>query len=198
MKHVKKLLSVILVMIMALTLALPAAAANNGSITIENETEGHQYEVYQIFIGDVSGNVLSNIQWGSAYETEPGIAAPKAAEELSGENGPDAALVGDFLEKYPVEKLYGTLSFADGKYSISNIPTGYYLIKDKDKSQDGGYDAYTQYIVQVVGTVSMKPKSAVPSVDKQVHDEPEDSENGVADGWGETADQQSTRVSSLN
>ena len=83
MKHLKKLAGVLLALAMVFTLALPAFAAETTySITINNSAEGHTYEAYQIFTGDLSGTTLSNIVWGSgvseAGQTALGDAAAKA------------------------------------------------------------------------------------------------------------------------
>ena len=68
MKPTKKLTAILLSLMMALMLVIPAfAAGGNYSITIENEAQGHTYEAYQIFSGDLSSDsVLSNIQWGDS------------------------------------------------------------------------------------------------------------------------------------
>ena len=55
MKHVKKLLGLLLALTLSLTLCLPAFAAhgtngNTGSITINDAVEGHAYKAYQIFV----------------------------------------------------------------------------------------------------------------------------------------------------
>ena len=55
MKHVKKLLGLLLALTLSLTLCLPAFAVsgtnnNGGSITINDAVEGHTYKAYQIFI----------------------------------------------------------------------------------------------------------------------------------------------------
>ena len=88
MKTMKKLASLLLALVMALALAVPAfAAGETYSITIANAAENHVYEAYQIFAGDLSTNtdgkkVLSNIVWGSgvsdAGKTALGDAAAKA------------------------------------------------------------------------------------------------------------------------
>lgn len=188
MKHVKKLLSAVLVLVLALTMVLPVAAEGaTGSITINNPKTGHDYEVYQIFTGDLSedGTTLSNIEWGSAYATKPETAADVAAETLSSATGTDAEKIKAFLASYAVTSKYESLTYANGVYSSTALPTGYYLVKDKDGSLENQDDAYTQYIVKVVGAVTMKPKSAQPEVDKEVYD---NSDNGASEGWNTTAD----------
>lgn len=57
----------------------------------------------------------------------------------------------------------------NNKYEISNLDSGYYLIKDQDGSIDGKYDYYTRVLMQVVGIAEMTAKGEVPTVDKKVH-----------------------------
>lgn len=54
-------------------------------------------------------------------------------------------------------------------YKIDNLETGYYLVKDEDNTIGANKeDAYTNYIMEVVGAVTVKPKSAVPTVKKKI------------------------------
>ena len=205
MKHLKKLLSAILVMAMALTMALPAAAADNYSITIKNDKDGHTYEAYQIFKGDFHVDdagkaILSNIEWGAGVNADSaegkfGTAKGKAeALELAGEAEDFAKEVSAYLTtpSSSTNEHKENIAFSDnttGKgYVISGLEPGYYLVKDSNDTLNGDPDAYTSYILKVVGNVEATPKSAVPSVDKQVQDEAPDAEEGHSDGWGETAD----------
>ncbi len=74
-------------------------------------------------------------------------------------------------------------------YTITGVDDGYYLVKDTAGSLEGDNDAYTRYIVKVLGNeTNIAPKSAMPTVDKQVHDETADAEAGNVGGWGESAD----------
>lgn len=58
---------------------------------------------------------------------------------------------------------------ATTEYKAENLAAGYYLVKDQDSSIGAGKeDAYTNYIMEVVGAVTVKPKSAVPKVDKNI------------------------------
>lgn len=190
MKHLKKLAGVLLALAMVFTLALPAFADETPySITINNSAEGHTYEAYQIFTGDLSGTTLSNIVWGSgvseAGQTALGDAAAKA-ETLKTEE--DAKAFAKEVAPYLTTAAGSANTVTDGKYVISGLAAGYYLVKDRDGSLTGADDAYTSYILQVVGNTSVSPKSAKPTVDKQVHDETADAEAGAVDGWGESAD----------
>ena len=52
-------------------------------------------------------------------------------------------------------------------YKAENLAAGYYLVKDKSGST--GIDAYTDYILEVVGEVNVTPKTHVPTVTKKVN-----------------------------
>lgn len=55
------------------------------------------------------------------------------------------------------------------QYKIEDLSGGYYMVKDKDKTQEGEYDYYTRLILHVAGDLSITPKGGIPSVDKKVH-----------------------------
>lgn len=186
----KKVISLILSMAMVLSLTvLSFAAGETYSITINNDAkEDHNYQVYQIFTGDLSDKgVLSNIQWGSgvtsAGQTALGNAAAKA-ETLTDANVKEFAkgLVDDGYLTNPA-----SLTKNGNEYSISGLAPGYYLVKDEDNSLAGKDDSYTSYIVKVVKDVNMAPKSSQPTVQKKV----KDTNDSVADSttdWQDSAD----------
>lgn len=205
MKHMKKLLAMFFAVIMAAMLVVPAFAAGESyTITIHNNKDGHVYEAYQVFTGDLSGNVLSNIQWGSGVAGEDLLAdlkedgtignlfancqtAASVAEVLAGfgNNSTNldafATIVGEHLGT-----VTGTSVDAGETYTISNLPAGYYFVKDSQTIS--GEDAQTKFVLSLVKNADVTPKSATPTVDKEVQDESEDAEVGAEDGWGETAD----------
>ena len=191
MKRLKKLAVALLAVAVAASLAVPAfAAGETYEITIENKATGHTYEAYQIFKGDLSDGVLSNIEWGSGVtaegQAELGSAVVKAnaltteaeAAEFAKEVAPYLATVAGSVNQS-----------ADGKYVISGLSAGYYLIKDADTSLSGADDSYTSFILKVVGNVTARPKSDVPTFQKKVKDV-NDSEDGVIDdnAWQDSAD----------
>ena len=53
---------------------------------------------------------------------------------------------------------------------ITNLPAGYYLVKDQDSSLANTNSAYTRYILQVLGDTELGAKNEVPSVDKQIRE----------------------------
>ena len=185
----KKLASLLLALVMALALAVPAfAAGETYSITIANAAENHVYEAYQIFAGDLSTNtdgkkVLSNIVWGSgvsdAGKTALGDAAAKA-ETIKTE-----ADAKDFAQKIAHYLTNPTTSAAqtDGKYVISGLAAGYYLVKDKDNSLANKDDFYTAYIMRVVDSVEAAPKGDKPTLDKEI-------KHNDGKTWGDVGDNQ--------
>lgn len=202
MKHIKKLASLLLALVMALSLAVTAFAAETYSITINNSAEGHTYEAYQIFTGDLhitEGNekVLSNIVWGSGvseagktalqdkYDTAEAKSAAGVAEALTTANAEQFAK--DVASYLTSTKVTSTYDESSKSYTISGLDAGYYLVKDKDGSVNGVGDAYTEYIVKVVGNVTADPKSSVPTVEKKVKDINDSTDNAMT-GWQDSAD----------
>ena len=195
MKHIKKLASLLLALVMVLSLAVTAFAdePTTYSITINNSTAGHTYEAYQIFTGDLATNeagnkVLSNIVWGSgvseAGQTALGDAAAKT-ETLKTEA--DAKAFAKAVAPYLTTAAGSANTVTDGKYVISGLAAGYYLVKDQDGSLTGDNDSYTEYIIQVVGNVTATPKSDVTEVQKKVKDI-NDSTDTTKTDWQDSAD----------
>ena len=164
MRFTKRLASLLLVAVMALALTIPALAAE------------HTYEIYQIFTGDVSGKTLSNVEWG---ENGTGTKGKSVADDVL--NALAAVANGTDAEKLAVIKNYVKLDSTafrtvpkdvtdvNAEISVDEIPAGYYLIKDKDNTQDGEGGFYTLYVVKVTdGTLTFKPKGDVPTSEKKI------------------------------
>ena len=192
MKTMKKILSLVMGLVMALAMSVTAfAAGENYSITIENSVPGHTYEAYQIFAGDLtvkeSGEkVLSNITWGSGVDTAKLPDDLKDAAAVAEKLSAGEMTAAEFAKKVAPHltdnfKTSGTQS--EGKYVIGGLDAGYYLVKDKDNSLNTQNDFYTAYIMEVVGKVTAKPKGDKPSLEKQIKD------NDTGD-WGVVGDNQ--------
>lgn len=187
MKFVKRITALFLAMVMVMAVGITAFADEASTYTITAPDNGHTYEVYQIFTGDLSNGKLSNVKYGTNAAlpegAEVGDVVPEATlttiAAISGTNQEKA----DGLAKYvdlngtPVATLTGS-----GTYSAA---PGYYLIKDKDGSIPTG-EAATTYLVKVVGDVTIAPKSEVPSFEKKIKDT--NDTTGVTSDWQDSAD----------
>lgn len=171
MKQRKNILTSILTFVMIFVLSVPAKAAGTDKITINNPDEDYTYEAYQIFTGDLSdAGVLSNIVWGSGVkeaikETGSGYAA--ASDEAVALT--DAAAADAFAKRLVDDKMLaaGIAGTRVGEtYVIEGLEPGYYLVRNT--AVPGEMGVHTNYIMQVVGEVTVDPKSAAPSSDKEV------------------------------
>lgn len=161
MKYMKKLITLLAALTLALAMAVPAfaEAATTYTITINNGTG--TYAAYQIFKGDLHDNTLSNIQWGDNVTADGQAAlgnAANKAEKLTVEA--EAKVFAVEVANYLTENAAGT-----GTDSITVSSPGYYLIKNTIVGKD---EVYTDYILQVVKDVAVNPKSDKPTLDKQI------------------------------
>lgn len=188
MKTMKKILAFVLATVMTLAMSVTAFADTKGySIVINNATEGHTYEAYQIFAGDLSENeeTLSNIKWGSGINEDGKSKLGDAvayAEELAKLSSAGATATANELSQYLTTPAGSVSAPTDGKYVISNLSAGYYLIKDQDKSLEGTNDSYTSFILKLVKSVTVDPKADTTTVEKKLKD--------TNDTTGETTDWQ--------
>lgn len=189
MKRVKRVLALLAAFALVLAMAVPAFA-DKATYEISTDQANHTYEVYQIFTGDLSEKTLSNVKWGKNTKGR-GTASVGAAVDstvlatIAGLGGKPDAEIWEGIEQY-VDFENGPFAEVTSTKSAS-VPAGYYIIKDKDGSQDGKQDAYTNYIVQVAGDVKIKPKSFVPTVKKEVKDINDSTETALGE-WQKDAD----------
>lgn len=168
----KKIFALTLALIMVMALASTAFATDDTTytLTLNNAQAGHTYAAYQIFAGDLSGDTLSNIVWGSgvteAGQTALGNAAEKA-ESITTVSGAEAfaAQVAPYLTN-PA----GTVTIGNEATSgtISGLEAGYYLVQTTSTTEENG--VYTYYIMKIVKDTSANIKADVPTVDKEVND----------------------------
>ena len=64
MKRTRKPAFFLLALLVALLLAVPYLRRNEYAIVIDNGSEGHIYEAYQIFAGDLSGEGIYPTSYG--------------------------------------------------------------------------------------------------------------------------------------
>ena len=189
MKHAKKLASLLLALVLVFSLTATAFAEETTySITINNSTEGHTYEAYQIFTGDLHEGVLSNIEWGSSVSNSASLDDAAAVAEKLDTNytGEDKMTVDSLLEMITLGNPVANSGETSNPYVISGLVAGYYLVKDKDDSLDGKNDSYTEYIIKVVSNTTASPKSDVSKMEKKVKDI--NDSTGETSGWQDSAD----------
>ena len=81
MKLTRRILSMTLCLMLVLSLAIPALAAETVSLTIQGEKPNHTYEAYQIFAGDINAaGVMTNIVWGSGIADGDALLAALKAD----------------------------------------------------------------------------------------------------------------------
>lgn len=207
MKKMKRLLGVLLAAVMVLAMNITAFAADTYTITIKNSNAGHQYEAYQVFSGELSGNILSNVEWGAgvkdvellaALKSDPTIGSSFAESSTAadvakvledfGNNSEEidafAAVVGEHLS----DSATGTSGTepSNGNYSITGLSAGYYFVKDKDAVT--GNDASTKFILKLVKDTEVTPKSSVPNVEKKVQEGDYETNDGYGTGYNDVAD----------
>ena len=190
MKRIKKLASLLLALVMIFTMSATVFAAEpedmeNPETTVadditteEGSTEEdattnsvtHTYEIYQIFTGDFSEGVLSNIKWGANGTGTLGEKVDTATLDAL-EGVKDAT---SDTEKLAIINVYANLKStpvtSGSETTYTGLTPGYYLVKDKDGSLAGEEnESYTLYVVQVVNdTLAFTPKADVPETDKKI------------------------------
>ena len=190
MKHMKKLAAVLVSVLMSFAMMTTVFADDTTyKLTLNGTTEGHTYEAYQIFTGDLSTNekgdkILSNVAWGTGVKYTGTESAADVAKALGDGSMSIEKLEGKLTLTKPVKTVESpkdsTVTEIDG------LAAGYYLVKDKDGTQADKSDAYTKFIVQVVGDTEANIKSDVPTVKKKVMDT--NDSTGKPSGWQDSAD----------
>ena len=152
MKHVKKLASLLLALVMVCALATTAfAAGETGSITVDNPIEGQTYTAYKIF--DVTYNtgktaysytINSSSQWFGTVQTYAGTAGNGLTlTQVNGSTTYNVSTTADFSAPKFAEALQYALdndtpaNFAgqgrelkvkDGKATATGLDLGYYFV----------------------------------------------------------------------
>lgn len=177
MKKVKRMLALLAAFALVLAMAVPAFADGvTYTITINNSVG--TYEAYQIFKGDLAGNVLSNIEWGTGVKAEEvktafgGVTAAEVAKTLDNETAAKAFAT-------EISKYLGTVA-GEGTTKITGLSAGYYLIKNKSVNEG---EAYTDFILRVVNNVEITPKGQKPTLEKQIR-------HNESGNWGVVGDNQ--------
>jgi hypothetical protein len=172
--------SVIAMNAFAETTTTTTAAATEA--TTVSTTRAHTYELYQIFTGDFSAEKLSNLKWGkNGTGTQGDAVSAEIQTALQDVNKADIsdstklATITKYVDltstPYRGEGNQPTKEASGNGYIYSGLEAGYYLIKDKNGTQDGKEGNYTLYVVKSTGgEVIFEPKGSIPTVSKKVKD----------------------------
>ncbi|SEI69371.1 isopeptide-forming domain-containing fimbrial protein [Streptococcus equinus] len=187
-----KKFKLLLAAFVATLFAFAGVKASAYTITVDNVSDGHTYEAYQVFSGKLAsdGKTLSDIQWGSgvnAFTYAGESDAAKIADKLTGQKeDSDDAKAFSKLAGANVTTPAATAKSENGKAVLTVSAPGYYLVKDVDGSQNGNDAAYTRFMMEVVGNVTAQVKNDKPTVQKKVK-ETNDSTGETTD-WQDAAD----------
>ena len=215
MKTLKKLFALVATVATCLSLGATSVLAEGdstttttGSITINNATG--VYAAYQVFSGtyNSSTGTLGNITWGkdvTAFDFEiekDGTKtttrdAAKIAEYLATQEN-DSTVAQEFADAAESHRngteVSGTATAENGVAKITGLNYGYYLVKntavsdgkDSKGEQTSTAEAYTKFILKVVGDATATNKASVPSMTKKVKDT--NDSTGVTSDWQDSAD----------
>ena len=179
MKTLKKFLAVALALALCALCALPAlatdAAPSTYTVTMRAPQAGHQYQIYQLFVGDLADEdgklILSNVKFGNS-----GILGT-AGEDATEESEKIAKMSSEELEEYIQTKVAATENLtpfvADAKtgeentpITWENLPAGYYLVRDVTENLEGDEVRFAN-MVEVVSDVTITPKADKPTSEKK-------------------------------
>lgn len=218
MKHMKRLGSLLLAVVLVFAMAIPAfAAKDDHTLTIESATTNHKYNVYQVFDGvyfkDTSVSpaeeILSDITWGTGVNGAALLTALKAdavlkdyfktcttaadvAYVLTGKtdnadatvfvnNGANLDRFADVVGKNlnAIMKSTDTPTKVDDKYiyTITGLPDGYYFVSEAPFLNNDDNNAYTKFMLQVIGDVDVKAKADLPTIEKKIDGDNDTDEN---------------------
>lgn len=143
MKSICRMTAMLLVMLLLVTLAPTALAAESGSITVENPKEGEVYTAYLIF--DVAYNtdqsaysytIAADSQWMAAVQGYAGVTLSQAVTDGAGDtyyivtknDSFSAAAFAKTLQDAMDGKTGTTLTVSGGKASATGLALGYYFV----------------------------------------------------------------------
>ena len=187
MKHLKKLASFLLVLVMVLSVATTAFAeeggetTTKGSITITNALKGETYNAYQILYLE-SYNAEENIyaykansawvEWLRTQTTYVSFDSQGYVTWVEGANPADFAKAakGQLSGKTAAGQVTPT---ADGSATISNLKLGYYLV-------DSTVGALCE-LNTTKPNMEIKDKNEKPTIEKKVQEDSDES-------WGDVND----------
>lgn len=168
MQSFKRISALILSVIFVFAMMFTASAYD---IVLESDattpTEGHVYDIYQIFRGTLAEGVLVDIKYGANYLPDGKTTDDAVASDVIDQIGDDARA---FAKKLLNEQLItgepvAVLS-AENDWTAKDLEAGYYLVNEQYGEDVPAGQTISAYIVKVLDDVKMTPKSGITSIDK--------------------------------
>ena len=195
MQFSKKILPMVLAMAMVPAMSIPtfAEGSTTASSLSPGEVEGskvnlaqHTFAAYQIFKGDFSSGILSNIEWGNGFDgfTYGGKSTAKDVAEDLAKVGVDANAFAKAVAAHIKTKNISASYTGTGTITLGTA--GYYLIEDTTNITSEDDDAKNMTLLKVTNadqTITPKIKTDKPSVEKKVKENTKYTEDG---GYGQT------------
>ena len=181
-----------------------------------DSSAGHKYDAYQILAGklDSTGHILTEIVWGAsvadgaafitALQAEgdlivdgtnifAGVATAEEVAEVLAQAKYHTSKILNAFAKVATAQVSGSpiasSDETDAPYTIE-VPAdkaGYYLVKDNPTVLEGLENKdVSDYILQVVGNVTVEHKGSIPSMDKQVSEAGDSYHDSIMTGINQT------------
>lgn len=168
MKRIKKIASLLLALVMAMAMTLPAFAAEaDPTYTLKIKTvANHTYKIYQLATGDISsdGNTLSNIEVGENAKTGTIVENIEGLKDKEGAELGDAAYALIDPDSEPIRTVTG-----DGEEKSATLPGGYYVVVDTFTNAGAAEgDSISRTMVQLVADAEITPKTITVEPDKKI------------------------------
>ena len=167
----KKILALVIA-VMVLAASMSIAFAENVTITGPSEIGTHEYEVYQLFVGDIDGNTLKNVKYGTNHanyvaDTFVSQADLKTLTDIANETNQQAIL--DVVEPLITGSPVDTIKAG---HTSASVAPGYYVIVDKAGTAAANAEdySYSLSIVTLVKPLTIQPKADTPEVIKKIDD----------------------------
>ncbi len=178
----------------------------------------HTYSAYQVFAGDLVVNqdgstVLSNITWGNGVNGPAIITGLKALtgslfvgdDPLTDATETDANIFNSCANAADVAKVLGTLTDrgdaiaevakviaankTTAEQGLTGLDAGYYLIVEDTDAEDMPEGAtYSQFMLEVVKSVTVTAKDTTTTTEKKVKDINDSTDAAFPVTWADSAD----------
>ena len=214
MKKFRRIMALLIATVMVFSMGAVAFADETTykiTITPNADNDNHTYKAYQIFSGTLDTDEesetkgqLQNLAFGTGVDGEALLTALKADATIgtkftdaentaasiaaamsnctgTGEAEALAAVIGKYVE---TAGLSAAGTSADNV--ISGLTQGYYFVKDTSEGLTN--DTKSEYMLQVVGDVTVTAKDSTVTMDKKVDDKNDSNNSEDAIAWQDSAD----------